>query len=51
MKPIDLILILILTLIAVLICVYIYKQKKKGTKCIGCPYGKSCSGSCQENKK
>ena len=51
MKPIDLILILILALIAALICVYIYKQKKKGTKCIGCPYGKSCSGSCQENKK
>ena len=22
------------------------RQKKKGTKCIGCPYGKSCPGAC-----
>lgn len=21
---------------------YIYKEKKKGTKCIGCPYADSC---------
>lgn len=25
---------------------YIYKEKKKGTKCIGCPY----ADSCQKNK-
>jgi len=25
---------------------YIYKEKKKGTVCVGCPYGGSCSGSC-----
>lgn len=25
---------------------YIYKEKKKGKKCIGCPYGGSCSGTC-----
>ena len=24
---------------------YIYKQKKKGRKCIGCPYGDSCGKS------
>lgn len=23
---------------------YIYKEKKKGKKCIGCPYCDSCSG-------
>ena len=23
---------------------YIYKQKKKGNKCIGCPYCDSCGG-------
>ena len=51
MKPVDIILILIIVAIAVSISVYIYKQKKKGTKCIGCPYGKSCSGSCQDMKK
>ena len=26
--------------------VYIVKEKKKGKKCIGCPDGNSCSGSC-----
>ncbi len=25
---------------------YIYKNKKKGVKCIGCPYSKGCSGGC-----
>ncbi len=27
---------------------YIRRQKKKGTKCIGCPYSKSCNGKCGE---
>ncbi len=25
---------------------YIISQKKKGTKCIGCPYCKDCNGNC-----
>ena len=25
---------------------YILRAKKKGQKCIGCPYAKSCSGHC-----
>ena len=25
---------------------YVYKAKKKGQKCIGCPYSKQCNGSC-----
>ena len=25
---------------------YIVKQKKKGVKCIGCPDGANCSGTC-----
>lgn len=34
---------------------YIVKEKKKGTKCIGCPYAKSCSTAekscgCGDNK-
>ena len=28
---------------------YIYKSKKKGQKCIGCPYSNSCNGSCSNN--
>ena len=27
--------------------VYIVKEKKKGVKCIGCPDGAKCSGSCE----
>lgn len=33
---------------------YIVKQKKKGTKCIGCPYSGKCSSSscnCVANKE
>ena len=25
---------------------YIIKAKKSGQKCIGCPYSKTCNGSC-----
>ena len=25
---------------------YVYKAKKKGKKCIGCPYADGCSGGC-----
>ena len=27
---------------------YIYKAKKKGKKCIGCPYSDKCNGSCHQ---
>ena len=25
---------------------YIWKEKKKGVKCVGCPYAQSCGGNC-----
>ena len=25
---------------------YIYRSKKRGDKCVGCPYAKSCGGKC-----
>lgn len=25
---------------------YIIRSKKRGDKCVGCPYAKSCSGKC-----
>jgi radical SAM protein with 4Fe4S-binding SPASM domain len=25
---------------------YIIREKKRGAKCIGCPYAKSCGGKC-----
>lgn len=38
----DLIIIGILVLIVGSAIIYIIKEKKKGTKCIGCPAGGSC---------
>ena len=39
----DLIVIAILVLILGLCIGYIVKEKKKGKKCIGCPYSSSCN--------
>lgn len=25
---------------------YIWKEKKKGVKCVGCPYSGTCGGNC-----
>ncbi|MBE6568506.1 MAG: FeoB-associated Cys-rich membrane protein [Ruminococcaceae bacterium] len=30
---------------------YLIRAKKRGQKCIGCPYAKQCGGKCGENKK
>ena len=27
---------------------YLYKEKKRGARCVGCPYCSSCSGTCGE---
>lgn len=43
MEPIDFIIIAVILTIITLVTVYIIKAKKKGQKCIGCPYGKECS--------
>lgn len=45
----DYIIIAIVGLAVLLACRYIYKEKKKGRKCIGCPY--SGNGSCHCNEK
>jgi len=37
------IIIAIILIIAGLAAFYIYKQKKKGKKCIGCPYADECA--------
>ena len=44
----DIIIIAIIAAIIVLAGSYIYRQKKKGSKCIGCPYGDSC---CKNKEK
>ena len=38
----NLILIAIIAAIVGLAGLYIWRQKKKGSKCIGCPYGSAC---------
>jgi len=41
---IDLLLILLLAGIALAIVFYIRREKKRGKKCIGCPYADQCAG-------
>ena len=42
----NLIILAVVGVIVGLAAGYIYKEKKKGTRCIGCPNGKKCDGSC-----
>ncbi len=44
----NIIVVAVLVVIVGLAARYIYKAKKSGQKCIGCPYSKSCNGSCSE---
>ncbi|MBR5472949.1 MAG: FeoB-associated Cys-rich membrane protein [Clostridia bacterium] len=54
MDTADYIVLGIIVIILVAIIIYLVRQKKKGVKCIGCPYGgkcSSCNGGCSENNK
>lgn len=52
MEFIDIILSVILLLIIGGALAYIIKAKKRGEKCIGCPYSKECSKkSCNSNNE
>ena len=48
---IDMIVIALVVLVVGGASFYIYKAKKKGQKCIGCPYSGSCSANCGEKKE
>lgn len=41
----------IIAAVAALAAFYIYKAKRRGQKCIGCPYSGCCSGSCGGEKR
>ena len=43
----NVIIVSLLIAVAALALVYIIKEKKKGTKCIGCP-NKNCNGKCNK---
>ena len=45
----DAIIVIVLICIIAAICFYLYKAKKRGQKCIGCPYAKQCGGKCNGN--
>ena len=38
----DFIVAVIIVMILTIVITYIIKEKKKGTKCIGCPHAKTC---------
>jgi len=46
----NIILILILLAIAGGIIWYLIREKKRGNKCVGCPYAKECGGKCNNNE-
>ena len=46
----NVIVLLVLALALGLAIFYIVKSKKRGDKCIGCPYAKKCSGKCDIKK-
>lgn len=39
---------IIIVAILTLAAVYIVRQKKKGKKCIGCPYANACNKKCNK---
>lgn len=45
----DVIAISLILVVVGIATAYIVISKKKGKKCIGCPYGSSCSGKCSSN--
>lgn len=45
----NVIIVLVLLTIVAGIVWYLYRAKKRGEKCIGCPYAKQCGGSCGGN--
>lgn len=42
----NIIILLVVGLIVGAAAGYIWKEKKKGVKCVGCPYAGSCGGNC-----
>ena len=46
MGIVDYIAIAAITLIVGAAVLYIVRAKKRGEKCVGCPYAKECGGKC-----
>lgn len=46
----DFIIIAVILLIVIGIVMYLIRAKKRGEKCIGCPYAKECGSKCNCKK-
>ena len=46
MSTVDYIAIAAIVLIVSAAVLYIIRAKRRGEKCVGCPYSKQCSGKC-----
>ena len=46
MNTVDYIAIAVIVLIVGAAAFYIIRAKKRGEKCVGCPYAKQCGGKC-----
>ncbi len=46
MSPTDIVISIILIVVLGGAAAYVIRAKKKGVKCVGCPYAKECGGKC-----
>ena len=46
----DIIIVAVIILVVGAASLYLYRAKKRGQKCVGCPYCKECGGSCSSEK-
>ena len=51
MSPVEIIAAVSVALIVGGAVLYIISAKKKGKKCIGCPYSSSCEGKCEGSSR
>ena len=51
MGIVDYIAIAVIVLIVGAATFYIIRAKRRGEKCVGCPYAKQCGGGCCDHEK
>ena len=49
MEPIEIIAIIAIVLVVGGAVAYLIRAKRRGQKCVGCPYSKECSNKCNCN--
>lgn len=50
MEPIEIIAIIAIVLVVGGAVAYLIRAKRRGQKCVGCPYAKECGNKCNCNK-